>query len=167
MGRNRALHLILHPRIWILNSSTKKLTRSRAFYSKKLCGSLAPAHPAQWHSLQSSFLYVLCSLLCLVTHSCPTLCDLMNCSPSGSSIHGDSPSKNTRVGCHALSRGSSHPSDWTHVSLIVGRFFTVWATREAQISSINKSVSPRVARVGYCSQPKKHDRYNKEAIVQL
>ena len=105
--------------------------------------------------------------VCLVTQLHLTLCDSMHCSLPGSSLHGDSPSKNTRVGCHALSRGSSHPSDWTHVSLIVGRFFTVWATREAQISSINKSVSPRVARVGYCSQPKKHDRYNKEAIVQL
>ena len=28
---------------------------------------------------------------------CPTLCDLMDCSPSGSSVNGDSPSKNTGV----------------------------------------------------------------------
>jgi len=26
----------------------------------------------------------------------------MNCSPPGSSVHGDSPGKNTGVGCHAL-----------------------------------------------------------------
>ena len=38
----------------------------------------------------------------LVTKSCLTLCDPMDCSPPGSSIHGDSPGKNTRVGCHAL-----------------------------------------------------------------
>ena len=31
-----------------------------------------------------------------------TLCDPMDCSPQGSSVHGDSLSKNTRVGCHAL-----------------------------------------------------------------
>ena len=30
------------------------------------------------------------------------------------------------------SRGSSHTRDWTQVSCIAGRFFTVWATREAQ-----------------------------------
>ena len=30
------------------------------------------------------------------------LCDPMDCSPPGSSVHGDSPGKNTRVGCHAL-----------------------------------------------------------------
>ena len=33
---------------------------------------------------------------------CPTLCDPMDCSPPGSSVRGDSPGKNTRVGCHAL-----------------------------------------------------------------
>ena len=40
--------------------------------------------------------------LCLVTQSCPTLCDTMDCSPPGSSVHGDSPGKNTGMGCHAL-----------------------------------------------------------------
>ena len=29
------------------------------------------------------------------------------------------------------SRGSSWPMDWTHVSCIASRFFTIWATREA------------------------------------
>ena len=37
-------------------------------------------------------------VLCLVAQSCPTLCDLMKCSPPGSAIHGDSPGKNTGVG---------------------------------------------------------------------
>ena len=31
-----------------------------------------------------------------------------------------------------FSRGSSQPRDWTQVSHIAGRFFTTWATREAQ-----------------------------------
>ena len=44
-------------------------------------------------------------LLCLVTEPCLTLCDSMDCSPPGSSVCGDSPSKNTRVGCHALLQG--------------------------------------------------------------
>ena len=34
-----------------------------------------------------------------------TLCDPMNCSPPGSSVHGDTPSKNSGVGCHALLQG--------------------------------------------------------------
>ena len=43
--------------------------------------------------------------VCLVTQSCPTLCDPMDCSPPGYSLHGDSPDKNTAVGCHALLQG--------------------------------------------------------------
>ena len=43
---------------------------------------------------------VLC--LCLVSQSCLTLCNPMDCSPPGSSVYGDSPGKNTGVGCHAL-----------------------------------------------------------------
>ena len=41
-------------------------------------------------------------LLCLVTRSCPTLCNPMDCSPPGSSVCGDSPGKNTLMGCHTL-----------------------------------------------------------------
>ena len=37
--------------------------------------------------------------LCLVTQSCLTLCNPMDNSPPGSSVHGDSPGKNTGVGC--------------------------------------------------------------------
>ena len=37
--------------------------------------------------------------------SCPTFCDPMDCSPQGSSVHGDSPGKNAGVGCHALLQG--------------------------------------------------------------
>ena len=44
-------------------------------------------------------------VLCLVTQSCPTLCNSMDCSPPGFSVHGDSPGKNTAVGCHALLQG--------------------------------------------------------------
>ena len=40
--------------------------------------------------------------VCLVTQSCLTFCDPMDCSPPGSSVHGDSPGKKTAVGCHAL-----------------------------------------------------------------
>jgi len=34
--------------------------------------------------------------------SCPTLCDPMGYSLPGSSVYGDSPGKNTGVGCHFL-----------------------------------------------------------------
>ena len=42
----------------------------------------------------------------LVAQSCPTLCDLMGCSPPGFSVQGDSPGKNTGVGFHSLLHGN-------------------------------------------------------------
>ena len=44
-------------------------------------------------------------MLCLVTHLCLTLCDPVDCSLLGSSVHEDSPGKNTGVVCHALLQG--------------------------------------------------------------
>ena len=41
----------------------------------------------------------------LHAQSCPTLCDPMDCSPPDSSVHGNSPGKDTGVGCHALLQG--------------------------------------------------------------
>ena len=42
------------------------------------------------------------AVLGLVTQSCPTLCNPMDCSPPGSSVHDNSAGKNTDVGCHAV-----------------------------------------------------------------
>ena len=39
---------------------------------------------------------------CSVTKSCLTLCDPMDCSQTGSSVHGVFPSKITGMGCHFL-----------------------------------------------------------------
>ena len=39
---------------------------------------------------------------------CLTLCDPVDHSPPGSSVTGDSPGKNTGVGCHALLQGNLH-----------------------------------------------------------
>ena len=57
------------------------------------------------------WIYV-CVVLCLAAQSCPTLCDPMDCSPPSSSIHADSPGKNTGVGCHALLQGISSTQGW-------------------------------------------------------
>ena len=42
----------------------------------------------------------------LVTQLCLTLCDLMDCSPPGFSVHEDSPGKNTGVSCHFHLQGA-------------------------------------------------------------
>ena len=78
--------------------------------------------------------------------SCPTLCDLMDCSPPGSSVHGILQAR--RLNCVAIpfSRGPSQPKDWTQISCTAGSFITVWATREAQIAEMRvkqpSSMSP-------------------------
>ena len=47
-----------------------------------------------------------CAGLCSVTQLCPALCDSMDCSQPGSSVHRDSPGKSTGVGCRALLQGT-------------------------------------------------------------
>ena len=66
-----------------------------------------------------------------VAQSCPTLCDPMDCSLPGSSIHGIFQARVLEWVAISFSRRSSQPRDWTRVSHIVGRCFTIWATREA------------------------------------
>ena len=65
------------------------------------------------------------NVLFLVTQWCLTLCDPMDYSLPGSSVHGDSPGKDTGVGCHALLQGIFQLRDGTQVSCIAGRFFTI------------------------------------------
>ena len=40
----------------------------------------------------------------------------VDCKLPGSSVYGNSPGKNTEVGCHALLKGSLQSRDWTQVS---------------------------------------------------
>ena len=46
-----------------------------------------------------------CAVLSLVALSCLILCDPMDCSPPGSSVHVDSPGRKTGMGCHASLQG--------------------------------------------------------------
>ena len=73
-----------------------------------------------------------CCVLCLVTQSCPTLCDLINCCPPGSSVHGILQARIMEWVAMPSSRGSSQPRDRIHILHIAGRFSTVWATRELE-----------------------------------
>ena len=65
-----------------------------------------------------------------VAQSCPTLCDPMDCSLPGSSVHGIFQAIVLEWVAISFSRGSSWPRDRTRVSCIVDRRFTVWATGE-------------------------------------
>ena len=68
----------------------------------------------------------------LVSHSCSTLCDPMNRSPPGSSVHGILQAGILEWVAIPFSKGFSWPRKWIRVSSIAGKFFTIWATREAQ-----------------------------------
>ena len=64
----------------------------------------------------------------LVALSCLTLCDPMDCSPPGSSVHGILQARKLEWVAIPFSRGSSWPRDPTKVSCIAGKCFTTWAT---------------------------------------
>ena len=66
-----------------------------------------------------------------VAQSCPTLCDPVDCSLPGSSLHGILQARVLEWGASSFSRGSSQPRNRTLVSRIPGRHFHLWATREA------------------------------------
>ena len=80
----------------------------------------------------SSFGYVcvsVCVCVCvLVAQSCPTLWNPTNYTPSCSSVHGILQVRILEWIAIPFSRGSS----WPRIFCITGRFFTVWATKEAQ-----------------------------------
>ena len=65
-----------------------------------------------------------------VAQSCPTLCDPMDCSLPGSSVHGTFQARILEWAAISFSKESSQPRDRTQASCIVGRRFTVWAIRE-------------------------------------
>ena len=67
----------------------------------------------------------------------------MDCSLPGSSVHGIFQARVLEWIAISFSRGSSQPRDWTQVSCIVDRRFTVWATRE-EIYSLSHSVVPSI-----------------------
>ena len=80
--------------------------------------------------LQCAYLVLEMRVKLLVTLSCPAVCDPVHCSPPGSSVHEFLRVTVLEWVAVPLSRGSSRPRDGTPVSLIVDRFFTIWATRE-------------------------------------
>ena len=58
-----------------------------------------------------------------MSQGCSVMSEAVDCSPPGSSVHKDSPGKNTGVGCHFLLQGIFRPRDRTRVSYVscIGR----------------------------------------------
>ena len=106
------------------------LSLPREPFLQLITGTRTPASGSASREIDLSKLYANLPWKSESGPSCLTLCNPMFCSPSGSSVLGDSPGKNTGVACHSRLQGSSWPRDQTQVACIVSRFFTVWATRE-------------------------------------
>ena len=70
------------------------------------------------------------AMLCLVAQSCPILCNPTDCSLPGSSLQGDSPGKNTGVGCQAFLQGI-FPTQGSNPGLLHCGFFTDWNTSKS------------------------------------
>ena len=73
-----------------------------------------------------------------VSQSCLTPCHSMDYSLPGSSVHGILQARILEWVAFPISRVSSRPKDRTQVFCITGRFFTMWATREANVILNNK-----------------------------
>ena len=104
--------------------------------------SLPTPHPSSSsHSPELSFLcytagfhqlsilhMVVCVSVCvclLVTQMCLTVCNPMDCSLSGFSVHGILQARILEWVAISFSERSSRPRDRTQVSYIAGRFFTI------------------------------------------
>ena len=121
-----------------------------------LSPSILSFHTRAWASERLSlrhlpFIESIFWFVCLVTKSCPTLCDPMDCNPPGSSVHGISQARILEWVAISLSRGSSWPRDRTHISSIGRWILYHWATREGLKSSIQQYLF-RWTRAGSESQ---------------
>ena len=74
----------------------------------------------------------------------------MDCSPPGSSVHGILQARILEWLVISSSRGSFQPRDWTLVSCITGRFFTIWATKEAPKMSFHQGNIPTRCSINIC-----------------
>ena len=82
------------------------------------------------HKFANLFIFFMKKVV-LVTQLCLTLCDPR--SLPGSSVPGILQARILQWVAVLFFRGSPQPRDWTWVSCVVGRFFTIWATRETHI----------------------------------
>ena len=85
----------------------------------------------------------------LVAQLCLTLCDLRDCSPPGSSVHGILQARTLQWLAISFSRGSSQLRDRTQVFHIAGRHFNLRAIREALLigdwnAKLGSQETPRV-----------------------
>ena len=88
-----------------------------------------------------------------VAQLCPTLCDPVDCSSAGSSIHGILQARILEWVAISFSRGSSPPRDWTQVSRIVGKMLQPLSHQGSQPSIKSTFILLRKIMPDYYSSP--------------
>ena len=108
-----------------------KLSRTSRKYSCHLPSSEKVSFLKEdWPSAQESINSA--PFMCVSHSVMSSFCNPMDRSPPGSSVHGILQARILGWVAISISSRYDRPRDQTQVSCIVGRFFTIWATREAQ-----------------------------------
>ena len=84
---------------------------------------------------------ICCGFCCLVAKSCPILCDPVDCSPSGSSIHRISQARILEWVASSFSRGPSRPRDRIHASCIGRWILCHGAIREDYMQNLKRGTT--------------------------
>ena len=105
-----------------------------------------------FHTDRGQFCLILASC-CLIAESCPALCDPVDCSPPGSSVHGILQARILEWAAVSVSRGCSQPRDQTHISC-TGRRVLFTAEPPGKPRSVLwmvKATASHAIIIGYCS----------------
>ena len=89
----------------------------------EICPKINDKSNLYWSQVRDQSIFLL--LLLPFTQSCLTLCDPMDCSQPGSSVHVIFQARILEWAAVSFSRESSQPRDRTRVSCIADRRFTV------------------------------------------
>ena len=114
-----ALH-IRWPKYWSFSFSISPSNEYSGWFPSGLTGLISLLSKGLYHTMKMK-------VKVKFAQSCLTLCD-----PLDYTVHGILQARMPEWVAFPFSRGSSQPRDQTQVSHIAGRFFTSWATKEAQ-----------------------------------
>ena len=120
-----------------------------------------PSDPQAAHRMEMTQLMVMAfveiqklqiSTSCCESISCSAVSvyNPMDCSPPGFSVHGTLQARILECVARSFSRGAFWPRGWTQVSCVVGRFFTISATRDATSCHIMAQMVPYLS---HCKWP--------------
>ena len=154
------LHFILSSNPW--NSKSRKDNSALPQLSSSVFGEysswlkiaanwrwLFPSYFCSSFKTEEAFQHLVCVCVCVhiyiyvkwsevkVAQLYLTLCVSMDWNPPGFSVHGIPQAEILEWVAVPFSRGASWPRNWTWVSLIAGRFFTIWATGETPFKCIH------------------------------